>query len=151
MGFSRQEYWSGLPLPSPSESLSTMNGGDKIPSYIHRVPKAVMGSGGFIKLPLFPGGDLVLSRCISCPGHLPLAPSPWDADVQCVAASATGINFRPVLWPSFRCSLWKRNLESVFLPLLAVLCSLNMKEDSETKHLGKKKLPCKEVQQSQNS
>ena len=76
MGFSRQEYWSGLPLPSLSESLSIMNGGDKIPTYIHGVPKAVMGSGGFIKLSLFPGGDLVPSWCISCPGHLPLEPSP---------------------------------------------------------------------------
>ena len=25
MGFSRQEYWSGLPLPSPSRSLITLN------------------------------------------------------------------------------------------------------------------------------
>ena len=32
-----------------------MTGGDKIPTYIHGVPKAVMGSGGFTKLPLFPG------------------------------------------------------------------------------------------------
>jgi len=25
MGFSRQEYWSGLPLPSPLESLEELN------------------------------------------------------------------------------------------------------------------------------
>jgi len=28
MGFSRQEYWSGVPLPSPIKRLQTINAGE---------------------------------------------------------------------------------------------------------------------------
>ena len=37
MGFSRQKYWSGVPLPSLSKSLQAINAGDDVekrePSY----------------------------------------------------------------------------------------------------------------------
>ena len=30
MGFSRQEYWSGVPLPSPAKSLQAINAGEDV-------------------------------------------------------------------------------------------------------------------------
>ena len=34
MGFSRQEYWSGLPLPSPTTSTQSLNTAISLPNYL---------------------------------------------------------------------------------------------------------------------
>ena len=37
MGFSRQEYWSGVPLPSPNVPLVSLNFLEEIPSLSHSI------------------------------------------------------------------------------------------------------------------
>ena len=40
MGFSRQEYWSGVPLPSPgSITMNKASGGDEIPAEVFQILK----------------------------------------------------------------------------------------------------------------
>ena len=40
MGFSRQEYWSGVPLPSPgSTTMNKASGGDEIPAEVFQILK----------------------------------------------------------------------------------------------------------------
>ena len=47
MGFSRQEYWSGVPLPSPESACDTGNKG-LIPGSVDSLEKTLMlgGIGG---------------------------------------------------------------------------------------------------------
>ena len=42
MGFSRQEYWSGVPLPSPSDSLLSPNSQGEMESiHVHMLDEAI--------------------------------------------------------------------------------------------------------------
>ena len=43
MGFSRQEYWSGVPLPSPSYMASGYQIGLHCPEFFHRLLEALEG------------------------------------------------------------------------------------------------------------
>ena len=38
MGFSRQEYWSGVPLPSPVEPYSDVNGTSQVTLVVKNTP-----------------------------------------------------------------------------------------------------------------
>ena len=43
MGFSRQEYWSGLPFPSPKKTLlSNVGTADSIPGQGAKIPHALL-------------------------------------------------------------------------------------------------------------
>ena len=73
MGFSKQEYWSGLPFPSPGdlpnpriESGSPTLQADSVPCFYHLsniLPCQVLGNLQAGK------SHINLSRCIQCPQH----------------------------------------------------------------------------------
>ena len=72
MGFSRQEYWSGVPSPSPPERTAELNKASSLPRTLAGTPKASLPasplspfaplSPGVPLSPFSPGGPLAPER-----------------------------------------------------------------------------------------